>query len=119
MAERNNATCSICGRDYHVCLSCRDSVQLTPWKAYTDTAEHYKIYQIIRGVSTGMYDKREAKDKLKNVDLSDLNDLRPNIKKTIKDIIREPVPKSVNAIDEIEVVKPVYSRKRNYKVEEE
>lgn len=119
MAEKNNATCSICGRDYHVCLSCRDSVQLAPWKVHTDTAEHYKIYQIIRGFSTGVYDKNEAKDKLKNVDLSDLNELRPNIKKIIKDILKEPVLKLIEESIDIEVEKPVYSRKRSHKTDME
>lgn len=117
MAEKNNATCSICGKDYHACLSCRDSIQLAPWKIHTDTAEHYKIFQIIRGFSTGMYDKCEAKEKLKNVDLSDLNELRPNIKKIIKDIMKEPVLKTVEQPANIEVEKPVYSRKRNYKTD--
>jgi hypothetical protein len=119
MAEKNNATCSICGRDYHVCLSCRDSVQLAPWKIYTDTAEHYKIFQAIRGFSTGMYDKSETRDKLKNVDLSDLNELRPNIKEIIEDIMKEPVLKHIEEAIDIEVEKPVYSRKRSYKTDME
>lgn len=119
MAENNNATCSICGKGYHACLSCRDSIQLAPWKVHTDTAEHYKIFQIIRGFSTGVYDKSEARDKLKNVDLSDLNELRPNIRKIIRDIMKEPALKSVEKPVDIEVEKPVYSRKRNYKMEAE
>ena len=118
MAEKNNSICSICGKGYHACLSCRDSIQLTPWKIHTDTAEHYKIFQIIRGFSTGVYDKREAKEKLKNVDLNDLNELRPNIKKIIKDIMKEPVLKSVEQPMDVEVEKPIYSRKRNCKEEE-
>lgn len=119
MAEKNNATCSICGKDYHACLSCRDSIQLAPWKIHTDTAEHYKIFQIIRGFSTGVYDKCEAKEKLKNVDLSDLNELRPNIKKIIRDIMKETVLKSVEQSANIGAEKPVYSRKRNYKTDVE
>ena len=55
----------------------------------TDTAEHYKIYQIIRAYSTGIYDKQDAKLRLQNVDLSDLEDLRDHIKKLIHDIIDE------------------------------
>lgn len=115
MAEKNNATCSICGKDYHVCLSCRNSVQLAPWKIYTDTAEHYKIYQAIRGFSTGVYDKHETKEKLKNIDLSDLNELVPNIKNIIEDIMKDPISKPIDEQVDIEVEKPVYSRKRNHK----
>lgn len=89
MAEKNNAICSICGKEYHVCLSCRDSMALSPWKIHTDTSEHYKIYQILHGYSTGVYKKDEAKLKLQNVDLSDLDTLRPHIKSTIEDILKE------------------------------
>lgn len=132
MAENNNATCSICGRDYHMCLSCKDSIQLAPWKAYTDTAEHYKIYQIVRGFSTGVYSKDEAKAKFANVDLSDLDNLRPHITKIIKDILEEePVMAATEVtmraeiedetvIEEAESVeKPIYSRKRSFRIEVE
>lgn len=131
MAE-NNATCSICDRGYHVCLSCRDSIKANPWKMHTDTAEHYKVYQIIHGLSTGVYTKDEAKIKLKNVDLSDLNTFRPHIKKLIKDILKEEKP-AVMTVEQVQpiqvevkeaesnavVVKPIVSRKRNYKVDVE
>ena len=138
MAEKNNATCSICGNSYHLCVSCRDSIQLTPWKMHTDTAEHYKVYQAIRGYSTGVYTKDELKTKLKTIDLSDLNDFRPHIKSLIEDVLKEEVilepvvEKEVEVVEEIEesietmveteemiIEKPIYSRKRSYKVEVE
>lgn len=87
MAEKNNATCSICGKLYYKCLSCKDLMNLNPWKTYTDTAEHYKIHQILRGFNTGVYAKEEAKSKLKMVDLSDFDSLRDNIKNIINDIM--------------------------------
>ena len=68
MAEKNNAVCSICDNPYYLCMSCRDSLKVNPWKVHTDTSEHYKVYQIIHGVSTGVYTKDEAKEKFKNVD---------------------------------------------------
>ena len=64
-------------------------MDLHPWKRYVDTPEHYKIYQIIHGYSTGIYTKEEAKNKFKNIDLSDFNILRDNIKKVISDITKE------------------------------
>ena len=128
MAEKNNATCSICGKEYHVCLSCKDSIQLAPWKIHTDTSEHYKVYQIIRGLSTGVYSNTEAKAKLKNVDIKDVESFRPHIKKIIKDVLKEekPVVKTaeilvveentiVNDIENIE--KQAVHRKKNYKME--
>lgn len=87
MITKNNATCSICGRDYHMCLSCKDLMNLNPWKRHTDTSEHYKIYQVIHGYSTGVYNKEEAKTKLQIIDLSDFDSLRDNIKNIINDIM--------------------------------
>lgn len=101
MAEKINATCSICGKGYHLCMSCHDMMSLTPWKKHTDTAEHYKIYQILHGYSTGVYTKAEAKTKLKNVDLSDFDSLRDGIRATIASI--KGVDKaSVSAADIVE-----------------
>lgn len=138
MAGTNNAKCSICGRDYYMCLSCKDVMAANPWKVHTDTAEHYKIYQILRGYRTKVYTKDDAKIKLKNVDLSDLNTFKSGIKSMIEDILKEDEPvveiakkteelidaeikvkaESVDAIKENLVVeKPVVSRKKNYKAE--
>lgn len=111
MSEQINAYCTVCGNGYHLCLSCKDKMKLQPWKAFTDTAEHYKIHQIIHGFSTKVYTKDEVRSKLKNVDLSDLETFKPNIKAIIKDILKE---KSVEPSVKMDV--PVASRKKNYKV---
>lgn len=139
MAE-NNAVCSICGKAYRLCLSCSDAMKLHPWKIYTDTQECFKVFQVVRGFSTGVYTKNEAKEKLQNVDLKDINSFRPHIKKIVKDILKEEkvvvkatekienaVVEDVSNVTKIkveeteiteDVVKPTVSRKRNYKVEE-
>lgn len=86
MAERNNSTCAICGKGYYLCMSCK-SHNLTPWKLHTDTAEHYKVFQILRGVFLNIYTKEEANKKLKNIDLSDLDTFKNDVKLQIKDIL--------------------------------
>lgn len=131
MNEQINATCTVCGSGYHMCLSCKDKMKLSPWKMHTDTAEHFKIHQIIHGFSTGVYNKDEAKNKLKNVDLSDLDTFKPNIKSIIEDILKEDtVVKVVDNIVDVKVeelsteeldikediVENPIPRKRNYKV---
>ena len=125
MVDKNNATCSICGNSYHVCLSCKDSMALAPWKRYTDTSEHYKIYQIMRGYNTKIYTKEETRAKLKNVDLSDMNTFREHIRVKIEDILKEePVMEFVEEInsttakEETPVVASTnVSRKKKHKVE--
>lgn len=139
MAEKNNATCSICGSPYHVCYSCKDSIRLQPWKIHCCSADCYKTYQAVRGFSTGVYTKDEFKSKLRNIDLSNLENYRQHIKSLIKDVLKEdkivedtpviePIVENIaenNTVEadvieeEIVVEKPVYSRKRNTKVEAE
>lgn len=111
MSEQINAYCTVCGNGYHLCLSCKDKMKLQPWKMFTDTAEHYKIHQIIHGFSTKVYTKDEVRSKLKNVDLSDLETFKPNIKAIIKDVLKE---ESIEPSVQMDV--PVVSRKKNYKV---
>ena len=119
MKEKNNVECSICGNPYYLCMSCKDSVQLAPWKIHTDTAEHYKVYQVIRGYNTKVYTKDEAKVKLKNINLEDIESFRPHIKQIIKDIIKEEIVVDSIATEEKSVVKTTMTRKRNYKAEAE
>lgn len=122
MAAQNNATCSICGKPYYKCLSCRDAAKLQPWKMYTDSAEHYKVLQAIRGYNTGVYTKDELKFKLKNIDLSDLESYKEHIKALIKNTLKDDEPVEIkveeDATDEnvmVECVETIAPRKRNYK----
>ena len=133
MAQKNNAYCTICGKPYYVCMSCQDAMRLTPWKIHTDTAEHFKVSQVVHGVSTNVYTKDEAKIKLRNINLDDLDTFKPHIKKIIEDILKEdkPVAKTVEKVEkpiEMEIAKAeesvitekvVAPRKRNIKVETE
>lgn len=128
MSEKNNAQCSICGSRYYACLSCKDKMKLHPWKAFCCSPSHFQVSQVVRGFSTGIYDKEEFKSKLQNVDLSDLDSYKEHIKTLIKDALKEdeiikvkvevPVAEEVEAeeIEDMVVEKPVYSRKRNHKV---
>lgn len=109
MTEKNNATCSICGEAYYTCLSCKDFMRLQPWKIYCCSSNCYQTFQVVRGYSTGIYNKEEFKSKLKNIDLSNLENYREHIKSLIEDALKE------DAVVEKSVIPPV-SRKRNYKV---
>ena len=139
MGGQINATCSICGNGYHLCISCKDSMKLHPWKMHTDSASCYQVFQVVKGYNTGVYNREEFKSKLKSIDLSNLENYREHIKLIIKDALKEE--KTVETETEIEIktenkkvedvetvnaeadvtveeVKTVYSRKRNFKVEE-
>lgn len=137
MAEKNNATCSICGSEYYVCLSCKDKMKLHPYKTHCCSPSHFQVFQVVRGFSTGVYDKDEFKSKLKNIDLSDLEDYREHIKTLIKDVLKEDVIETVEnvktveknesveevvaekdvIVETVETVETIKPRKRNYKVD--
>ena len=137
MAEKHNATCKICGKSYYACMSCADTIKLHPFKSFTDTAEHFKVFQVVRGLSTGVYTKEEAKEKFKNIDLGDVESFRPHIRDIIKDVLKEnevvvetteEIENTVEEVTEVKVeetdtvetvVKPTVSRKRVNKVETE
>ena len=140
MGEQINAVCSICGNGYHLCLSCKDKMKLSPWKMYTDSASCYQVFQVVKGYNTGVYNKEEFKSKLKNIDLSNLENYRDHIKTLIKDALKEDevVVKTVKQIETaietdkiveevvenvateeeiiVEEVETIVPRKRNYKV---
>ena len=128
MSEKNNSVCSICGKEYYACLSCANNMKLHPYKSFTDTAEHFKVFQVVRGLSTGVYTKDEAKEKLKNVDLSDIESFRPHIRDIIKDVLKEKtmeqvietesvVSEKIETVEETVVPITTSSRKKKYKVE--
>lgn len=130
MAEKNNTTCSICGKGYHLCMSCKDAIQLSPWKIHCCSVDCYKVFQVVRGFSTGVYTKEEFKSKLQNIDLSNLDNYREHIKSLIKDALKEksvvkaveetkPVKTAATEIKEESVEKQIVSRKRNCRVEVE
>lgn len=108
MVEKNNAVCSICGSPYHLCLSCKDSMKLHPWKIHCCSSECYKTFQIVKGFNNKVFTKEEAKEKFKNVDLKNLKNFVPHIKKIVEDILKEePV-----------IEKVVLPKKKTYKTNE-
>ena len=129
MADKNNVVCKICGKPYYACMSCADSMKLKPWQTYCCSSNCYKVFQVVRGFSTGVYTKDEAREKFKNIDLGDVDSFRPHIRDIIKDVLKEEtvVVEEVATnevvtddvmVDEV-VTKSTVSRKRNYKVETE
>lgn len=93
MSGKKYFECAICGTKYEACYSCNRKNASLSWKNVCDTAEHYKIFQIVNGYTAGVYDVNEAAKKLENVDLSDLDSFRDNIKEIIVGIQNEAKPK--------------------------
>lgn len=110
--KKYNATCSICGKPYNMCYSCDKKNAQLIWKRFCDTPEHYKIYQVVHGYTTGLYTKAEAKRKLKNIDTSDIDELRSNIREILVDIMgndKKVEPVVEGKAESVDVEAPVES----------
>lgn len=118
MAEKNNAYCSICGKPYHLCMSCTDKMKLHPYKIHCCSADCYKVFQVVKGFSTNVYTKDEFRSKLKNIDLSNLENYREHIKAIIKDALKEDSVKMVQEVKPIEKIETVEEMVSNVATEE-
>ena len=105
--KKHNSFCAICGKSYYYCNSCKDTAHLYPYKILTDIAEHYKVFMIVRGYNNGLYTKEEAYERLKNVDTSDVDSYKDNIKKIVKDILQVGVNNSSEVSKEEKLVDKV------------
>lgn len=94
MKDYNNAFCRICGSEYHRCnCSSEDS-----WRKVTDTAEHYKIFCVVRDYVGEIIDADKANSLLGKLDLTGSENFRQNIKDVLGDIKSKakPVEAKVN-----------------------
>lgn len=86
MAKELNATCSVCGKKYHICWTCSES-RIAPWRTIVDTVDHYKIYMVISDYTNGYKDKKETKKLLESLDLSELKTFDKSYRKIIIELI--------------------------------
>lgn len=88
MSKKYNATCAICGKPYKMCRSCSDEWKFKPWRAVTDTIDHYKIYLALNGYTlTG--DRDMARSELQVCNLDGKENFVPEIAQAINDILAE------------------------------
>lgn len=101
MAEKLNATCSICGTKYHVCNDCSNTKSFAPWKRITCSTDCYKIFLILSNYTNKYISKDEAKKELSECNISNLESFEDNIKSSIKEIMKETKQKKTkNVINE-------------------
>lgn len=85
--DKHNSKCAICGNSYYLCMSCKDKMKLAPYKVHTDTAEHYKIFEILRAFNLGIINKKKALKMLNNVDLTDIYTFKEEVKSQLDKIL--------------------------------
>lgn len=104
MSEELNATCDVCGKKYHVCVSCLQQKTFKPWRTVVDTIDHYKVYMAVHGY-TVTKDKEMAKKELSLCDLSELESFSENIKQAIKEILSDDKENTTDSMVKIKTPK--------------
>lgn len=99
MAEKLNSSCSICGKKYHVCATCKSTKTLTPWKAITDTTDCYKIFTVVKQYTNKSITKNQAKEILETIKMP--KELLPHIKVVVDEIMSNKT-KSEKSIEKTE-----------------
>lgn len=91
MSEVLNATCSICGKKYHLCRTCQHIESFKPWRTVCDSLQHYAIYLVLAEYAQKK-DKNKARTELLKCDLTDYKSFDPEKVKVIDEILKEDKP---------------------------
>lgn len=89
MGETKKATCSICGKQYDLCLSCRKELSIKPWKEVADTENCYKLYMCLLQFNNGHLSKDEAKKQVEKINYNP-EDLRDSVRENLSKILSSP-----------------------------
>lgn len=90
--NKENATCIICGKKYHLCISCeRTKATWKKWKIITDSENCYNIYNVVNDYNFNKISKEEARNLLEQLDLKEVSTFNENVQELIKDIMAEKV----------------------------
>lgn len=102
MPKDLNATCSICGKGYHLCMTCNEVKSFTPWRSIVDTVNCYKIFLSIKDYTNKAKTKEIAKSELVRFDLSEVDDFVPEIRDVVKEILSEDKLKKIRTLSRLE-----------------
>lgn len=103
--KEENSTCIICGKKYHLCIACeRSKTNWQQWKVIADTENCYKIYKVLNDYNFNKISKEEARSLLGKLDLKEVDSFKENVKKQIKDIMRNKKAHKITKTIEIEKI---------------
>ncbi len=89
MSKEINHWCVVCGKGYHACDACNKAPGFTPWRSLTDSAEHFKIFMILKNYNNGLLAGSEARQQLSALDLSGKDSFNESSRKVLADIFGE------------------------------
>lgn len=87
--KATNHWCVLCGAGYHSCDTCSKEKHFTPWRALTDTIEHYKIFMVLKDYNNKIISGEKAREMLAELDLSGQDTFKESAKNLLADIFSE------------------------------
>ena len=83
----NNRKCNVCGKTYEYCNNCSDNGHKgETWRNLYCSDNCRKIFDVLSAHAFNHITDKEAKEKLKGIDLSKLDSFNENYKKQIRQI---------------------------------
>lgn len=86
MSKTTKAVCAICGREYDVCLSCKDQNKIKPWRNISDSMNCYKVFLVLTQLNNGYISNEEAKSQLEQIAFNK-SDLREDVRNKVDEIM--------------------------------
>ena len=127
--QKENATCIICGKKYHLCISCeRNKETWKKWKMITDNENCYNIYNVLNDYNFNKISKNDARMLLDELDLTDVKTFKNSVIQIIEEIMKAEktdvvktteVSKNIESDNNAEVVnykklhKKAYNKNKN------
>lgn len=91
MDQKINHWCILCGKGYHACDACNEVRTFAPWRAFTDSIDHFKIFSVLKDYNNRIITKDEAKELLSHVNLGDKDSFKENSRKLIDEIFKKDI----------------------------
>lgn len=99
---REKLKCIVCGKEYEVCADCS---QIKNWRAFTDTIEHYKVFDILRRFNNKKISREIAKEEFKdnNINIDGWENWLENCKVPMTEIMKEEPKKEKEEMEEKQI----------------
>lgn len=98
--ERKSRTCSVCRRSYKFCPSCREDSDKPLWYFSYCSENCKKIYEVTSNFEDGLIDEKTAKEQLRKLDLSRLDNFGTSYVASINKIMSSAVKNDAVVCDD-------------------
>ena len=107
-----NKTCIVCGGKYEYCTTCSKYDRYPTWMNQFDTENCKDLFMVATDYNAGELTLGEAKDRVKKLDISNIENYSAGVKNTIQEILTAKEDKVVKQQDKEKVEAPVVTEKK-------